>query len=533
MFARDRYYGLRGKHLNVYLAFVAGLGFFLFGYDQGVTGGLLTLETFITTFPEMDTTSDSLSESTQSHNSTIQGTVVALYEIGCMFGALTCIYLGDKIGRRKTIFYGAAVMTVGAVIQASSFSVAQLIVGRIVTGYGNGYITATVPTWQAECARPEMRGPLVIISSFLVTAGIAFSYWIDLGFYFVESEANWRFPMAFQILFTLILMATVLDLPESPRWLIKQDRLSDAASVFIDLAGLGEQDVNNPIVQAQIAEIRATLTEESKHKNWDVFNNKNDRNLHRALLGIGIQFLQQIAGINVVIYYASYIYEHSIGLSPLNSKILAAVAGTEYSLVTLTGYWTIERIGRRAPYYWCSIFMSIVLGAIAAAVYYADKSNTQAGIAAAVLVFVYLTIFAIGWANGPWLYPAEITPLGIRAAANGLSTASNWITNFMVVMITPIAMNSIGAYSYVIWAACNLFINAPITYIFYPETKGRSLEEIDKIFEKCERNKPWQVVQIARDLPRGHLDILELNPVDITLAEKNEVEQVENIEKEN
>ncbi|KAK9321280.1 general substrate transporter [Lipomyces orientalis] len=500
------YHGLRGKPLSRVMATIAGIGFFLFGYDQGVTGGLLTLDTFIDVFPEIDTVSASLSDAQRSHNSTVQGAVVALYEIGCMCGALACIYVGDKFGRRKTIFGGAIIMTIGAAIQASSLSLAQFIAGRIVTGIGNGFITATVPTWQSECAKPEMRGPLVVISTFLTCAGVAFSYWIDLGFYFVDGQANWRFPIAFQIVFALVLLSTVLQLPESPRWLIKQDRIDEAVRVF---AALADIDIDSPYILENINEIRATLTIETRGSVLEVFTMGKERHFHRAMLGMAIQAMQQIAGINVVIYYSSYIYEHSIGLSPLNSKIVAAASGTEYWLACIIPYFTIERFGRRNLLVWTAAAMGVTLAGVCVAVYYADKGNTNAGIGATVLVFVYCTINALGWTNIPWLYPAEVTSLSVRASANGLSTASNWIINFMVVMITPIAINNIGAYAYLIFAACNFVINAPVVFIFFPETAGRSLEEIDHIFEMSDPKRPWDVVRVAREMPKLHVDVLE------------------------
>ncbi|PLW24507.1 hypothetical protein PCASD_07469 [Puccinia coronata f. sp. avenae] len=223
------YWGLKGTRLNQAVASLAGLGFFLFGYDQGVMGGLLTLPTFVETFPEMDTISKHITAEQKSKNSTIQGVAIALYEIGCMIGALSCTSLGERLGRRKIIFLGALVMIGGSIIQAASFGLAQFIVGRIVTGFGNGFITATVPVWQSECSPAHQRGKLVMLEGCLITAGIMISYWVDLAFYFTnESSVSWRMPIALQIVFAVIIMSTVLTLPESPRWLVKKGQIQHA-----------------------------------------------------------------------------------------------------------------------------------------------------------------------------------------------------------------------------------------------------------------------------------------------------------------
>ena len=183
-------------------------------------GGLLTLPSFTAVFPQIDTTEDGLRGLTQSqanHRSTIQGISIASYNLGCFCGAIACIWIGDFLGRRKTIFLGSSIMVVGAILQASAFSLPHLIVGRLITGMGNGLNTSTVPTWQSECSKSHRRGQLVMIEGALITGGIMISYWLTFGSSFIKNEAAWRFPIAFQIVFALIILAFILELPESPR----------------------------------------------------------------------------------------------------------------------------------------------------------------------------------------------------------------------------------------------------------------------------------------------------------------------------
>lgn len=478
------YWGLKGPRLNQAVASLAGLGFFLFGYDQGVMGGLLTLPTFVETFPEMDTISKHITAEQKSKNSTIQGVAIALYEIGCMIGALSCTSLGERLGRRKIIFLGALVMIGGSVIQAASFGLAQFIVGRIVTGFGNGFITATVPVWQSECSPAHQRGKLVMLEGCLITAGIMISYWVDLAFYFAnESSVSWRMPIALQIVFAVIIMSTVLTLPESPRWLVKKGQIQHAKEVFASLDGVDE---NHPSVEKLLKQVEDSVSNCSAPRFLDVFTNGKSRNFQRTTLAVVSQCFQQISGINLITYYAATVYESYLHLGPVLSRVLAACTGTEFFLASWIGVYTIERFGRRKLMIGGAAGMAISMAVLAASVWKIEKNgpdSTEMGpaIAATVFFFVYNTFFGIGWLGMSWLYSAEIVGLEIRSAATGLSTASNWIFNFLIVLITPICFDHIGWKTYLVFAVVNAFI-VPSIYFFFPETAYRSLEEIDEIF---------------------------------------------------
>ena len=146
------------------------------------------------------------------------GTVVAIYDIGCFFGAVSAAWLGEVLGRRKSVLVGTTIMTIGAVLQIASYGVPQMIVGRIIAGIGNGINTATAPVWQTETSQIKWRGKLVVIELILNIAGFSLSNWMTYGFSFVGGPISWRFPLAFQLVFVIILFATVPWLPESPRW---------------------------------------------------------------------------------------------------------------------------------------------------------------------------------------------------------------------------------------------------------------------------------------------------------------------------
>ena len=178
-----RFLGLNGTKLQIAIGILAGMDFLLFGYDQGVTGGLLTLDSFTKYFPTIDTTNtNGWSAAEKSAQSTRQGIVVAAYNLGCFAGSIPTIWIGNMLGRRKAIFIGSFIMVIGAILQCTSYSLAQLIVGRLVTGFGNGINTSTVPTWQSECCKSHRRGQMVMIEGAMITCGITISYWIDFGY---------------------------------------------------------------------------------------------------------------------------------------------------------------------------------------------------------------------------------------------------------------------------------------------------------------------------------------------------------------
>jgi sugar porter (SP) family MFS transporter len=408
-------------------------------------------------------------------------------------------------------------MIIGATIMCSSFSLAQFVVARVITGFGNGLNTSTIPTWQSECSKAHRRGMFVMIEGALITGGICISYWIDFGFYYLEpSTVSWRFPIAFQIFFALIIVAFIMELPESPRWLILKGREDEAIQVLGALSGLPTDD---QYVLNEFEAIKDVVLEMEKGSFRDLFTMTEDRHFHRTVLAYVNQMFQQISGINLITYYAATIYQEYVGLSPFLSRLLAACNGTEYFLASWIAVFIIEKIGRRPLMLFGATGQSLSMIVLAVVNYLASikyQGGEGAGIAATLFLFVFNTFFAVGWLGmvsrlilfhsslltwKTWLYPAEIVPLRIRAPANALSTSANWLFNFLVVMITPVAFASIGYKTYIIFAVINAAI-VPVVYWFYPETAYRSLEEMDTIFHKSK--SIFDTVRVAREEPRRY-----------------------------
>lgn len=508
MFGIPKFFGWRGRSLNLAISSLGSLDFLLFGYDQGVTGGLLDLPSFIKYFPDIDTIDETIDSATRSQRSLNQGISVASYNLGCFLGSILCIFIGNPLGRRRTIFCGCVTMATGALLQATAYSLPHLIVGRIVTGIGNGMNTSTVPTWQSESSKAHDRGKMVMIEGMLITAGITLSYWINYGFSFMpDSEVAWRFPLAIQILFAVVIFTSISNLPESPRWLVMQGRNDEAAEI---LEYLNEKPRDDPYIINELIAIQATVQEMSKGSYRSLFDMSEYREFHRVALAYINQMFQQISGINLITYYAPSLYRE-IGLGQGNlPKLLAACNGTEYLMAAFIPIFIIEKVGRRPLMLFGAAGMSISMAVLAGTNYrLTHLGDSKAGIGQAVFLFVFNTFFAIGWLGMTWLYPAEIVPLRIRAPTNALATSANWIFNFMVVMITPVAFDSIGYQTYIIFAVINAFI-FPFVYFFFPETRYRSLEEMDAIFKKS--TNIFNVVSISVKEPYRYDKHGELKP---------------------
>ncbi|WFC93704.1 hypothetical protein MBRA1_000326 [Malassezia brasiliensis] len=493
---RVSFLGFRGVKLNIMIAICAGVGFVLFGYDQGVMGSLLTLPPFRYAFPQIDNITPAPGSDPRLRgdpsNSTLQGATIGIYEIGCFAGSVTCILWGNILGRRRMIWIGS------------------------------------------------LRGMLIMIEGSLISFGIMISYWVDFALYWAwksdpgnpHESASWQVPIAFQILLILPTFLTIW-MPESPRWLLLRGQQEEARRV---LSALDDVSLGDPSIDTHIAEIKHSLSLSQSSKVMDMFKQGKNHNFHRVALAFVIQMFQQISGINLITYYAGTIFENSIGLKPVESRILAACNGTEYFLASIVAIFTVERIGRRKLMIWCALGMAGTMAILCGLLSHAaldmptpeyDPSaarNKGPAIAACVFLFVFNSFFGIGWLGMTWLYPAECTPLSIRAQANGVSTSANWLFNFMVVMITPVAFSNINNYTYLIFAVINLLM-APASWWIFPETAGRSLEEMDDIFARSSVWNPYDAVRIEKQTPRRYDKFGNIK--DALISETEQLEPVE------
>ncbi|CAK7207184.1 hypothetical protein SEUCBS139899_009992 [Sporothrix eucalyptigena] len=417
------YARITGKPLIRLVGLTCSVAFVLFGYEQGVMGGVISGSAFTAQFPTINTT-------TGNGNSTLQGFVVAVYSLGCWIGSLLCALFADRLGRKRTVIVGESILICGTAIQCSAFGLPQLIIGRIITGLGNGMITSTIPVWHSEMLRAQSRGRFITTELSTNVGGVAVAYWVDYGLGFCKGPIQWRLPIALQIVFALSTISLISLLPETPRWLLNHDRDDEAMEVLRRLYsedGEGTADRERVAIVTAIAQER--LAQEQlggKSALRMVFTNRGQRTFYRTCLGVGAQVMQQLSGINLVSYYATFIFVTSIGFSERLSSLMSGILSIFFYCATWIPVLLIDRVGRR-----------------------------------------------------PLLMTGSVRH-GYRHSA-AISSSTSWIFTFLVAMTTPVAINNIGSKTYIIYGMFNVVAIA-VVYFFYPETKGKTLEQIDLIF---------------------------------------------------
>ncbi|KAL2826184.1 general substrate transporter [Aspergillus pseudoustus] len=461
---------LKGRALRVALHFAAGLNFLLFGYDQGLLGGVINTPQFINAYGHQPT-------------DTIIGTVSAIYSIGAFFGAVLAAICGLRMGRRIMLMVSCCCVIVGAAIQAAAPNLGAMIAGRIITGFGVGISTSTVPIWISETSNPVHRGRMVAIQLEIVLIGFMFSYWFDYGMSYVQSEVSFRLPIALQALFPIISLPVLYILPESPRVLCAWGRLDEGVDV---LARLHDLPVTNAHIVSEKDQIIRSIEIESEINGKvlrTLFLDKSDiKYRRRALTTLVIFLLQQFGGCTFVGYYAPIIFETSVGLSQNISSIMSCAMATTYAVGGTFPILMVDRLGRRKMMLWGAAATSSVFITLTVLVSQASKSESI-GWGAAIMVLIFIQVFAMTWNSLPWIYGSELMPLNMRHINGAIGAGSEFLFQFTVLEMAPSAIASTGWRIYIFFAVFNV-LSFFFVYAFCPETVKKTLEEIDFIYIK-------------------------------------------------
>jgi sugar porter (SP) family MFS transporter len=441
-------------HSAFYVAAVAALGGLLFGYDTGVISGALL---FV--------------KKSFHLGSTGQSVVVSAVLVGAVIGAGAAMLIGDRIGRKELIAASAIVFIVGTAVATSAISIDMLVAGRAVLGVAIGLSSSVVPVYIAEISPERRRGGFVALFQLAITIGIFLAYLVNYAF---ASIQGWRWMFLLGIVPALVLLAGVLVLPRSPRWLALVGREEEARAV---LASIGEGDADQ-----ELAEIEASF--EHGQASWRELLAPLARNA--LLVGLGLGIFQQFIGINTVIYYAPTILQFS-GFHSATVAILATLGvGAVNVGMTVVAVRLIDRVGRRPLLLGGLIPMALSLVAIGIA--FDLRSGPVRWIAIASLI-VYVGSFAVSWGWGFWLLNAELYPLEVRGRGTGLVVMVQWVANLAVSLTFLLLIHAIGkpATFWLYAALCGAAI--VFTAFFVPETKGKTLEEIEAYWRsRAERN---------------------------------------------
>ncbi len=439
----------------VYLAAAfAGLGGLLFGYDTGVISGA---QLFFTSDFSLSTFALEV--------------MVAAGLAGAAAGALLGGRLADLFGRRTLLIFTALIFAAGAVLCAAAPSAAILFAGRIIVGLGIGLSSGTVPVYISEVAPADARGWTVSLFQLAITVGILLAYLVDYAF---ADMRGWRWMFGLSVIPAAIFGLGMFFLPETPRWLVRRGRAEKARAILSRIRDTSD-------VGAEIQEIQSSLAQAVEHGNWrDLLSPA----LRPALIvGIGLAILQQVTGINTVIYYAPKIIQ-SAGISSASGAILTTAGiGTVNVLMTLVSMWLIDRIGRRPLLLTGIAGMTVSLSVLGWAFRSASPSGLLSWVAV-ISIMVYVASFAISLGPIFWLLIAEIYPLKVRSSAEGLAATFNWGSNLLVSLTFLTLLQQIGA-TRTFWLYGLFAIGAWLfSYYLVPETKGHTLEQIEAFWRK-------------------------------------------------
>lgn len=301
-----------------------------------------------------------------------------------------------------------------------------MIVARVITGAGNGINTSTFPVWVSKLAHAKSRGRLVSIEGNLIALGIVIASFFDIGMSFVPGQVQWRLPVAFQLFFIISTAVMAIWLPESPRWLCARGRHHEAIDVLAQIKGRN-MPMSNPdvlLLKQTIDDAIALEAKDGPFRFAEVFTSGPLKIRRRFLLAIGLQCMQQISGINVMVYYFPRTLETTTGFQHLTSLYLGAALAITYWVASFIPCIFLDRMFRRWPLIWGAFICGICF--MIAGVLQPDPTPVRAK-ASITFFFIYEFVFGIGWLPIPWLFPSEISPTRYRSHAAALATASDWV----------------------------------------------------------------------------------------------------------
>lgn len=373
--------------------------------------------------------------------------------------------------------------------------------------------------WVSECSNASERGRRVLLQGLFAIGGLTTAVWIEFGLYFVkDSQVNFRFPIAFQGLFALVVTSLILFMPESPRWLVKKDDMGKAQAV---LSALEDTPEDSEVITAELQVIYDTFQEERRNSG-SIFKMGPERQFHRACLAVFAALLAQMTGINIVTFYSTQIFQRQLKYTAVDARIFSGCIQIWQFISAGIAVLLIDRFGRRRLLMAGAGGMCVAQACLCGLM--SDLSNPAAGKAGIFFYFMAMFFFPVGLFLIPFMYASEISPLSIRHKVAAMGACTNWLFNFLVAEITPAAMTNLGWRYYIVYACISGFAFV-VFYVFYPETKGRTLEEIDEIFIRSKTM--FDPVRVEKNLPRNGLAGVERREEE-ALAEKSAGRHVEN-----
>ncbi|CAL5224139.1 g6772 [Coccomyxa viridis] len=458
-------------------------GGMLFGFDNGITGGVTSMPAFLAKFfPDVyhHTQNPGHGDSAycKYNNQGLQLFTSCLF-IAAAFSSLVGGYTTRALGRRRTMTIGGLLFIIGAALQAGAVHLAMLIVGRVMLGFGVGLANQSVPMYLSEIAPPKLRGALNFMFQLATTSGILIAQLVNYGTSRIH-EWGWRLSVGLAAVPAIVLLIGSLLLPETPNSLIERGHNEKALQVLRSVRGTQN-------VQLEYDDIMAASKVAAQVKNpWrTIFSRRYVPELMTALL---IPIFQQLTGINAVVFYAPVLFS-SLGMGQDAALLSSVITGAVFVAATIISILTVDTFGRRALFIQGGIQM--IVSEIVVAILLAVQFNAHSGegisppIGVAVIVFICLFVAGFGWSWGPlgWLVPNEIQPLETRSAGQSLATSANMLLTFVIGQ-SFLSMLCTMQYGIMLFFAAWCLIMTLYIILCLPETKGVPIEEIVVVWRK-------------------------------------------------
>jgi len=434
------------------LYFFGALGGILFGYDLGVISGVLPFISKVWQLTSFD-----------------KGVITASLSVGAIGGALASTRTNERLGRRRTIMVAAVIVIIGTIAATFSPSLGLLTVSRLIIGLGIGLSSSTVPTYLSELAPARLRGAMGALNQIFIVLGILIAFLVSFG---LGPSANWRAMFAGALVPAIVLLLGLVVLPETPRWLVKNGREDEARSVLISSHG-GTANLDEEI--ATIREV-IRLDTEQKARVRDLFAPwVRPMLIVTLLLAVG----QQFSGVNAInAYFPTMLL--ALGFATQAALLAGVVLGITKFLFTAWVVFVVDRWGRKPLLLIGNVIMVVTLTAAGLVVLNVHDTGTR-GILMLVMMIFYLVGYELGWGAVVWVMMAEVFPLRLRAAGMGVGSVVLWAATGIVSAVFPLISDAkslgVGG-SMFVFAGINVVLFG-LTLWLVPETKGRSLEQIE------------------------------------------------------
>jgi len=430
------------------VSLIAGLGGMLYGYDMGVIAGALN---FVREAFALSTRMEEI--------------VVSVVLVGAMSGAVAGGSIADRIGRRATLLWGGGIFLAGSLLAPLSPNVTTLILARGLLGIAIGFTSVTAPVYVSELAPPRSRGMLIGLYQFALTLGIALA---DLVGYWLAAQHGWRWMFGLGALPAALFLVLILTLPESPRWLFAQNRSPEALSVLSDYT-------DEAGARSLIDEIRAALAVPLAQRWSELWSPAVRTSL---LIAVGFTVLQQVTGINTIIYYGPQIFALAGITSNKNAIFATLLVAVTNMLATVIALVLVDRAGRKPLLYAGVSGMTASLVLLAYSFHTPSAFGAAPGVVATACLMVYITCFAFSMGPMAWILASEVFPLRVRGRGVAAATLGSGASNFLVSMTFLSLIKAAGnSLTFLIYAAFCVVTLLFVRFIV-PETKGRELETI-------------------------------------------------------